>query len=125
MIAADQDALICDLAETYGIFDFRALPVTLLATLSVGLRADSRIKMRMSGVKVTRTEMMLAASLDRLSMLWWAQTESGHHNVNRPKSILSILLGEEQSESQVVAFESGDDFEDTWEKITGVRHGHG
>ena len=37
MIALDQNALICDFAETYGIYNYRALPVSLLATLAVGL----------------------------------------------------------------------------------------
>ena len=43
MMAVNRDALICDLAETYGILDCQALPALLLATLSCGLRADSRI----------------------------------------------------------------------------------
>lgn len=68
MLRTDRDALICDLAETYGIFDYRALPVPLLATLASGLREDSRIKMRLSGQTVTRTEMLLAAAVDGLSL---------------------------------------------------------
>ena len=48
MMAVDRDAWICDLAETYRIFDYRALPVGLLATLSFGLREDSRIKQKMN-----------------------------------------------------------------------------
>lgn len=123
MLSADRDALVCDMAETYGIFDFRALPVPLLATLAVGLRADSRIKMRLSGQKVTRTEILLAAAVDRLSMLWWAQTESGHKNVNRPQSILGILLGDVPQENNAETFDSAENFEDAWERITGVRHG--
>lgn len=123
MISTDRDALICDLAETYGIFDFRALPVSLLATLAVGLRDNSRIKMRMSGARVSRTEMMLAASLDRLSMLWWAQTEDGRNNVNRPASILALITGEKKTESDVETFDTADDFESAWEQITGVSHG--
>ena len=124
MISADRDALVCDLAETYGIFDFKALPVDLLATLCVGLRADSRIKMRMNETKVTRVEMLLAACLDRLSMLWWAQTEDGHANQNRPKSILAALTGEpEAQQSNVESFASADDFISKWESITGVKYG--
>lgn len=48
MIVTDEDSLICDLAETYHVFNYRELPVKLLATLSVGLRADSRIKLKIS-----------------------------------------------------------------------------
>ena len=33
MIASSEDALVCDMAETYGVFDYRALPVPLLAKL--------------------------------------------------------------------------------------------
>ena len=49
MIRFDEDALICDLAETYHIYDYRSLPVKLVATLSAGLRDDSRIKLKAAG----------------------------------------------------------------------------
>lgn len=123
MISLDRDALICDLAETYGIYDLRALPVSTLATLAVGLREDSRIKICISGVKVSRTEMLLAAAVDRLSLLVWAKTENGRNNVNRPKSILDIILGEEEQKSDVRSFASAEDFENEWARITGVKHG--
>lgn len=123
MISLDRDALICDLAETYGIYDLRALPVSTLATLAVGLREDSRIKMCISGVKVSRMEMLLAAAVDRLSLLVWAKTENGRNNVNRPKSILDIILGEEEQKSDVRSFASAEDFENEWARITGVKHG--
>lgn len=123
MMSADRDALICDFAETYGIFDIRALPVSTLATLAAGLRDDSRIKMRLSGAKVNRSEMLLAAAVDRLSLLVWMQTEDGRKNVNRPKSVLSAIFGDGNQESNVTAFESAEDFEAEWRRITGVSHG--
>lgn len=122
MMAADRSALACDLAETYGIFDYRALPASLLATLAAGLREDSRIKMRLSGGKLPRSDMLLAAAVDRLSLLLWVQSEDGAHNRNRPPSILDILLGEEYT-GNVMAFDSGEDFEAAWARITGVGHG--
>lgn len=124
MISADRDALLCDMAETYGIYDLRALPVSTLATLAVGLRDDSRIKMHMHGAKISRIETLLAAAVDRLSMLWWAKTEDARSNANRPKSMLSILVGEheKQESNNVESFESGDEFESAWERITGVKH---
>lgn len=125
MISADKDALVCDLAETYGIYDFRALPVSLLATLAVGLREDSRIKMRLTGAKVPRSDMLLAAAVDRLSLMLWINTEDGRKGTNRPPSILSAILGneEEKEESPVAAFDSAEDFEAEWTRITGVSHG--
>ena len=44
MMANYPDELTCDMAETYGIFDIKRVPVKLLATLAVGLRDDSRVK---------------------------------------------------------------------------------
>ena len=116
MISCDEEALICDLAETYGIFDYKALPLKLVATLSVGLRENSRIKMKLSGVKTTTDMMLLASAVDRLSLLVWAKTEDGQNNVNRPKSILAILTGNKE-ESDVVAFETVEEFEAERERI--------
>ena len=123
MIREDRDALVCDFAETYHIYDMRALPVSTLATLAVGLRADSRIKMRLSETSITRSELLLAAAVDRLSLLWWAKTENGRNNVARPKSILSVLLGTPEQERNVEAFDSADDYESEWARRTGAHHG--
>ena len=122
MISEDCDALVCDLAETYGIFDYRALPARLLATLAVGLRDDSRIKRRLSGRKASQTELLLAAMADRLSLLLWMQTEDGRNGINRPKSILSVIQGEEKQGGPIAAFDSADSFEAEWMRITGVSH---
>lgn len=125
MIAADRDALVCDMAQTYGILDIQALPVPLLATLAVGLRGDSRIKMRLSGATVPQTELMLAAAVDRLSMLLWAKTEDGRNGINRPRSLVQILSGEKQADTgeHPRSFDSPVDFEAEWTRITGVSHG--
>lgn len=124
MITADRDALICDLAETYGIFDFRALPVSLLATLAVGLREDSRIKMKLIGTKISRRDMLLAAAVDRLARLVWFMSEDGKNGVNPPKSVLSALLGEEDQNGEVEVFDSAEDYEAEWARRTGVSHGN-
>lgn len=123
MLATDRDALICDLAETYGIFDFRALPVSLLATLSVGLRENSRIKMRMSGEKPIRNEILLAAIADRLSLLVWFMTEDGQNGVNRPESLVEMLLGGTLENSDIETFDSADAFEEEWRRRTEAPHG--
>lgn len=69
MIQLDEDALICDLAETYQIYDYRSLPVKLVATLSAGLRDDSRIKLKAAGTSVGLDTTILAAIADNLTML--------------------------------------------------------
>ena len=123
MLAADKDALVCDLAETYGIFDYRAVPVKLLATLASGLREDSRIKMRLSGSRVPRRDLLLAAAVDRLSLLVWGMSEDAQRGTNRPKSLVAAFMEETEDSGDVEAFDSAEDFEAAWAKITGVRHG--
>lgn len=108
-MAVDRDAWICDLAETYGIFDYRALPVELLATLSFGLKEDSRIKLKMNGMKTSNDTMLLMLAVDCLRMLVWMNTADGAKNINRPKSLMEELF--EKPEGEFEAFDSGEDFE--------------
>ena len=56
MIQTDEDALICDLAETYGIFDYRQLPADQVAVFAFGLRDDSRIKLAMTNSNSPESE---------------------------------------------------------------------
>ncbi|MBR4291677.1 MAG: hypothetical protein IKT52_13735 [Oscillospiraceae bacterium] len=125
MLRLDRDAVICDLAETYGIFNYQALPVKLLATLVVGLREDSRIMRKISGVKISRGEMLLAAVVDRLSTITWMLSDSGTNGANRPRSVLDALLGVpvQMPPSDVEAYDTPEDYEEEWFRRTGVRHG--
>lgn len=113
----DEDALLCDLAETYHIFDYRSLPARMVATLSVGLRDNSRIKMKMNNARYPMETMLLAAALDRVSLLVWLNTQDGEKGINRPESVLNHLLGE-VDEKDVVAFETPEDFDVAWKKLT-------
>ena len=112
MIETDEDALICDLAETYHIYNYRSLPALLVATFSVGLRDDSRIKMKMNDMEHSFDRMLLAGILDKLAMLVWMQSQDGTTGVNKPISVLQKLLGEETSEDKdIISFDSPDSFE--------------
>ena len=61
MMTVDRTAVICDLAETYQIYDYRRLPARFVATLACGLKADSRIMTKMAGVKVSPPFVLLGA----------------------------------------------------------------
>lgn len=123
MIATDEDALFCDIAETYGILDMRALPARKLAALSCGLRDNSRIKMRLSGTRVAPEIMLLACAVDKLSLLVWAKTEDARRGRNRPASILQQLL--QTNDSAVTAFESAEAWEAARARIIEeVNHGN-
>lgn len=120
MISLDEDALICDLAETYHIYDYRLLPCKTAAVLSCGLRNDSRIKMRLSGLPVTSEQMMLASIVDNTKLIAWLWSEDGRTGTNRPKSLLAELLGvKSEKETEIKLFDSGQEFDDEWKKITG------
>ena len=118
VIAADEDMLICDLAETYGILQYRSHPARLIATLTAGLRDDSRVKMRLTGTKAPLDTLLLAAAADRLTWLSWAQTEQARSGTGQPNSVLETLLGKTGgTDSPVLAFDTGDDFEAARAKI--------
>jgi flagellar capping protein FliD len=115
MIATDEDALLCDLAETYGIFDLNALPVETLAALSFGLRENSRIKRKMAGALEVDEMELLSVIADNLTL------------------IRSVLLGQELSDTALTSmcirkqnrpqaqpiykFKSSEDFREAWDNV--------
>lgn len=120
MIAADENALICDLAETYGIYDYKQLPPSRVAVFSIGLKDDSRIKMKISGQTVSMEVLLLAGISDRLSLLVWAQTEDGRKGINRPAMITDALTTASQpKDAQMVVFDSGEEFISMRNKLLG------
>lgn len=117
MIATDEDALICDLAEIYHIYDYRSLPLKMVATFSVGLRENSRIKMALVGTKYTFDTLLLASIFDNLNIRTWAMSENAQKGINKPKSIVHKLLGrEEESESEYMLFDTAEAFEEMWNR---------
>lgn len=112
MIATDEDALICDLAETYSIYDYRRLPLKMVAVFSFGLKDDSRIKMKLHGMEVPFETMLLASAVDRLSILVWQQTKDGMDGKNYPLSIVAMLTNAQPNKENrnVTSFATGKDF---------------
>lgn len=117
MLNTDEASLECDLMETYGIYDYRALPPTKVALFSCGLRDNSRIKMKITERKATTTELLLASITDRLSYLVWFQTKDGQKNRNRPKSVYEQLIGKSENPNDAMVFDSGAEFEEARRKI--------
>lgn len=119
MIATDENLLICDFAETYQIYDYRSLPVSLAAILAVGLREDSRIKMKMNGAKVPLDTCIFAMISDRLGQLTWSMSEDAKHGRNKPKMLTSVLYGLEPKDalSDVLTFDTPEAFESMKNKI--------
>lgn len=124
MLSADRDALECDMAETYGILDMEALPVEKLAVLSYGLRENSRIKMKMSGMKMNTDTFLLAGCFDMLSWIKWSKTRDAADGGTPPEGVLGRLFGHAR-EQETVGFSSADEFKAARERIIkGAHHGN-
>lgn len=121
MINTDEEALICDFAETYHIYNYRSLPLHMVGIYACGLRQDSRIIMAMSKTKLTADQTLLAMISDNTRMLAWLNSADGMRGVNRPKSLVEMLLGnvKQNVSSGIEAFETGQDFDDEWRRLTG------
>lgn len=118
MIANDEDALICDLAETYHIYDYRSLPVEMVATFSCGLREDSRIKLKMSGIRFDLRTQVLISIFDKLNWIGWTKTKDATKGKGAPESLLAQLL-EEKKEADYETFVDGESFMKEWNKYIG------
>lgn len=54
------------MAETYGIYDLRALPIDIVAVLACGLRANARINQKKAGLEYMPPEHVLIRIHDML-----------------------------------------------------------
>lgn len=122
MLSVGEDLLKCDMAETYHIYvtDWYdpPFPLSYLADLAVGLRDDSRIKIKLSGRRLSTDRMLKAVMVDKLAALVWQNTKDGHKGRNFPKSAYRILEGlDEKKKDDYEEFETIEDFEE-WYKET-------
>ena len=108
-----EDELICDLAETYNITDWRGLPPTLVATLAVGLDVKSRTKMKLSGAKITLERGLLAMLIDEMRISNWLKTKDGAKGRNRPESLYKKLAGIDKKPKDELMSMTTDEF-DAW-----------
>lgn len=112
MIDANEDALICDLAETYHIYDYRSLPARMVATLAVGLRNDSRIKMFLSNEPLPFEQMMMVKIYDVLNWLAWVEIRTNSKSKSKPPERLEDRIRKKTAEkSDAQVFNTVADFE--------------
>lgn len=84
--------LICDFAEEYGILDYRAIRPFLAGTLAYGLKPDSRIRMKMAGIDLLPTQMLMTRAVDELAVIRWLNTQDGVDGVNRPVLLTQSII---------------------------------
>ncbi len=111
MLSEDEGLFICDMAETYHVLDYRALPVPLLATLASGLRENSRIKMKIAGVNYLPPEVVIPLGVDYIKMILKALV-----NDKKKEEYLSNLMHKKEKDFKV--YDSGADFMAEWKRLT-------
>lgn len=117
MIALDEDALICDFAETYHIYDMYKLPVLYVATLAAGLRDNSRIRMKASGLSVEVNTLLLAHIADNTAINVWMKTKDAEKGRNQPKRIVDALTEKINPSKKLKQFKTGADFDKAWRAL--------
>lgn len=120
MAALDEAALICDFAETYHVYNWRSLPARYAAVLACGLRPDSRIMLKLSGLPATVETILLATIADASRLQVWQRTQNGRKGKNPPKSLLELLtkdIGDRDDHKK--GFDSAADFLEWREKMLG------
>lgn len=86
---------MCDLVQTYGIFDYKQYSCKLIATLVSGLGGNSRIARIESGAKASEEAVLLAYVADYLGCI--AAFLMGRE---MPNSLFEILAGHEQKKEK-------------------------
>lgn len=113
MLREDEDALTCDMAEYYRVFDMRTLPLRTLATLAAGLPAKSRSKRRRAP---DEEALILAGILDALHILLYRGTKDARSGINPPRLLVDALLGKTEQE-KTDGFDTPEDFMAAREKL--------
>lgn len=107
--------LICDLWQTYGITDYRSIPMRTLAVLAWGLPVDSRVYERIIGIKESPHKGMMAVNtVDAIMMVYCALV--GEKN---PPFIARQYMQQKQPTS---GFATGAEFEEFRKEIL-KKHG--
>lgn len=84
----------------------------MVATLTLGLADNSRVKKKLSGQKLTLEQAFLALLLDDFNILLWSKQK---HRGPRPKSFYKTLTEEKEPKDELMVFTSAEDF-NNWRK---------
>ena len=112
MVVSGEDNLICDFAEYYHVYNWRALPIKTAATLAAGLPDRSRSFRAVTGLPCDIDTLLLAAAVDRLSLIWWSKTKDAEKGRNKPEMLTDRLMGKSEAKNTDLAtFADADTFE--------------
>ena len=66
--------------------------------------------MKVTGSKISIDTMLKAGAYDKLANLLWINSQDGADGINRPESVLNILMGK-KNERPVTGYNTPEDFE--------------
>lgn len=113
LLTIGEDEIICDLAETYHIYDYKQMPPFMVAIFVCGLKDTSRIKMKYLNTDVGIDRLMMAHAVDSLNFIAWSKTKNAKDGINRPKKFVDVLLGKTNND-KVKKFRTGEEFMKAW-----------
>lgn len=116
MLALDRDAFLCDLAETYGIYDMHVFQPRQVAMYAAGLRPDSRIRMRQMGIRPRPEMEVLAHIADNLAVIRHYLT--GKKGDRTPILFTELIAEPEEKEPIAQGYRDGAAFSEAWNNIT-------
>lgn len=114
----NEEALICDLAEVYHIYNYETYEPSFIAILVAGLRENSRSKMFLSGAKFSTDQALKMMIADYLRLIVWMNTRDGAKNRNKPKSLFEEIENANNVDD-IIGFSDGESFEKAWNKMRG------
>ena len=118
MIRTDEGALICDLAETYNILDYKSVPGRLLGTLAAGLGEDSRIFRSIAKTEIPLTTLLMARTVDELAAIRWMTAMN--KKAKKPESVVKALTEKPKPKvKKELTFRSGRAFDQARAKLLG------
>ena len=120
MRVSQKDALICDFAQFYHIYDIDSLHPQYAAILACGLPEDSRIMRERRESVAEPDSLLLATIVDELNMIIWILGNGKGNGIPLPESIFEKISGiSVGTKDGNTKFESGYDFEREWQALTG------
>ncbi|MFP3156340.1 DUF5361 domain-containing protein [Lachnospiraceae bacterium ZAX-1] len=110
MMKEGKDELVCDFAEYYhvNLSEIENYKLSYIATLALGLREDSRTRMKMSNRKYSMSTQLAGFQIDLLQYLVWFQTKDASKGRNRPNP---ILKEKEKKNTDHLSFGTAEEFE--------------
>lgn len=117
-IKKDENALICDFAEYYHIYDYKRLPARYAGILAHGLRAGSRCVMSVTGQTINPDSLLLATISDELQIVMYQQRAiAGSKHNPKPRLVTDQIKQDAQKNQKCESFDSPEEFKRQREQI--------